>query len=730
VVAAVYASLVAAEGDDRRLYLLCGGLVGAAGAVRLNGLLSGLILLVIHLAYPAIKESTIKESTSAIGRLMKRVWNPHLWLSGLAAVTVVLVIQPYLITDPSRLTQSLTPDDLAYSISVARGEFLRVWSLVDVHTVFYLHFWTDLMPTGVGWPLTLAFLAAIGHALWRPRLHTTILVLWLALYFIPIGALHTKHVRYLLPMLPFLGLLFGDMVRQLAAAAAAGPPRYGVLVASGLIMVYTGLYGIAFTGIYHTEDSRIEARRWLDDNLAPGSRVAVEHGGFSMRGVLALPERYRQVSLNMGLLFGSRGYRSCEATTAILQHQLAEAEYLVITDVNRYRPFTAVPELYPVVAAFYTDLVNGELGFELVRRFKVYPEFAGITFADDAAEPSFIGYDHPAVMVLRKTASFSEETWPSWAQRVHTGDECGYRALADVAEALAAGQLEITLERTRVLQQAQPSLRFAAMIEAFVLQRLDRPALAAAAAQRYASGYGDPSLSPYLIAAATAISLTCAGLDDIALAVLDEAASRKQKFAAAAHAPMARAYGLVAQLQQRDNKLESAYQVSLLAAQLHPAAQSYNALGELSAVLGNYDRALEWWDRSLIQDGAQLRVHRQVAQAAFAASDYKRVIDHLQRVLQLDRGMNTLKRRNTLNLLGDLSNSTGQLDQAAGFWRNSLFIADDQAQIHRDLGLLPVRQNADVVLALMHLEKATELAPPMREQLHDTIAQLKASRER
>ena len=39
-------------------------------------------------------------------------------------------------------------------------------------------------------------------------------------------------------------------------------------------------------------------------------------------------------------------------------------DYIAIVDVNRYRQFTAVPDLYPAAAAFYQKLVAGELGFE------------------------------------------------------------------------------------------------------------------------------------------------------------------------------------------------------------------------------------------------------------------------------------------------------------------------------------------------------------------------------
>ena len=125
-----------------------------------------------------------------------------------------------------------------------------------------------------------------------------------------------------------------------------------------------------------------------------------------------------------------------------------------------------------------------------------------------------------------------------------------------------------------------------------------------------------------------------------------------------------------------------------------------------------------------------MRVHRRIAQAAFEATDYSRVIDHLQWMLELQPRMETAKRRDTLNLLGALSDSTSHYDRAQTYWQSSLSLDGDQAQIHRDLGLLLVRLKADVSLSLPHLEKAAELAPALRPQLDDVISQLQADRAR
>ena len=97
-----------------------------------------------------------------------------------------------------------------------------------------------------------------------------------------------------------------------------------------------------------------------------------------------------------------RGFATCKVRAQLwLEEQLANLlDYLAITDVNRYQHFTAVPELIPGGAAFYEALMKGELGFDLIRRFKNYPSIAGLEFRDDGSEPTFTGFDHPAVMVF------------------------------------------------------------------------------------------------------------------------------------------------------------------------------------------------------------------------------------------------------------------------------------------------------------------------------------------
>ena len=118
----------------------------------------------------------------------------------------IFLLQPYLLLTPERLVTGDSTDDFAYSVAVAKGAVLRPWSLVDVHTEPYLYNWTRLLPQAVDWPLAALCVVGLLRALWRRRRDEIPMIVWCLVCFELVGGLHTKHVRYLLPLLPFFAL--------------------------------------------------------------------------------------------------------------------------------------------------------------------------------------------------------------------------------------------------------------------------------------------------------------------------------------------------------------------------------------------------------------------------------------------------------------------------------------------------------------------------------------------
>ena len=109
---------------------------------------------------------------------------------------------------------------------------------------------------------------------------------------------------------------------------------------------------------------------------------------------------------------------------AAMTNALDQADYIVITSNRFYDSLSRIPMRWPMTMAYYEALFDGRLGFELIKTFESYPSVGPITIPDQAlpiddlpawvnehweAEEAYHVYDHPVVMVFRKTENYSPE---------------------------------------------------------------------------------------------------------------------------------------------------------------------------------------------------------------------------------------------------------------------------------------------------------------------------------
>jgi YYY domain-containing protein len=108
---------------------------------------------------------------------------------------------------------------------------------------------------------------------------------------------------------------------------------------------------------------------------------------------------------------------------------LEESNYIVIPSNRAYDAMPRLPMRYPLALKYYQllfdcgcsgdDLENkayglqppfkGPLGFELIAVFESPPSLSFLNFPDQWADESFTVYDHPKVMVFKKSQDFSIE---------------------------------------------------------------------------------------------------------------------------------------------------------------------------------------------------------------------------------------------------------------------------------------------------------------------------------
>jgi YYY domain-containing protein len=239
----------------------------------------------------------------------------------------------------------------------------------------------------INWP----FAPLAAHALFLVIYHGTALV---------------KSMRYFLPAYPALAVLT-------ALALSAFAVRYGSLrgtrgwlarYAPAVIVGGTLLCAVAFTSIYRRPHPRVEAARWIYANAPAGARFAHETWDDALP--LSLPNY--NVSDYAGPALELWGPDSSDKVNHIVQ-TLAEADWIAVTSNRVYANITRLPAVFPMTTTYYRALFGGRLGFDRAAEFTSYPSLGPLQFADDRAEEQFTVYDHPRVLLFRKTSDFSAD---------------------------------------------------------------------------------------------------------------------------------------------------------------------------------------------------------------------------------------------------------------------------------------------------------------------------------
>jgi len=469
--------------------------------------------------------------------------------------------------------------------------------------------------------MAVLFTAAVAYGVWRRARAMPLILVWVALYLGPIAAMHTRTVRYIVPLLPFLAVLAGGMMSSLYEWTRGRRWLRSACVSVGLFAIgYTIAYGVAFSSIYAREDARIRAGRWIAASVPSGSAIGVEGGAFSLASQISR-SRNRVVRFDIPAVFYAEPYLLCRVQLDRLASRIAEMEYIAIADVNRHAQFTAVPDLFPVVAAMYERLLDGRLGFEVVKRYKQYPGVLGLVFRDDGVEPSFIGYDHPAVYVLRRRGPGEwSRAVAAWQEELAGSTHCCDSALGRAAGLLRADDLGGAETVLDSVLSSHPDL----LVTHFLKEHLHRSRGETAAAElmrtrrqpenlhgslRYV---GNPSTA-YRVTGAAASSLVQLDMADLAIQVLREDAERYRRMGHRVLEARAQDYldvGRQLFLQRRARQMEEA---AALALEVYPLPRACNILATLAAGSGDHARAIGLWERSLNTDEAQAEVHLRLA---------------------------------------------------------------------------------------------------------------------
>ena len=240
------------------------------------------------------------------------------------------------------------------------------------------------------------------HAIVRRReldlLPVTSHVLFLLAYH---GLSLVKSIRYFYPAYPGMAVLAGVLFSTWLTRSPFPKLARAVAVT---VLGGTFLWALAFTSIYRHTQTRVEASRWIFAHARPGQRFANE----SWDDPLPMGEQNHDPSSYAGPSLPLVDPDSAKKANEVVQ-ALEGTEWIAVTSGRTYMNFTRIPAVFPMTIAYYRALFDGSLGFDRMADISSYPSLGPLRFPDDRAEEQFTVYDHPRVLLFRKSPRFSPE---------------------------------------------------------------------------------------------------------------------------------------------------------------------------------------------------------------------------------------------------------------------------------------------------------------------------------
>lgn len=279
--------------------------------------------------------------------------------------------------------------------------------------------WWNMVVWGLGAALGLTAWIGWGAAGWRlvrqrEAVHF-IPFTWVAVVFFHQGFTYQGTLRYFLPAYGCLCLLAAWALVECGRWALADeaiwreplrrPLRLAALCLPPVVVGLTVAWALGFVSIYLRPHTRVEASRWIYENIPAGSVLACEHWDDWLP--LPLP-KYPGPGVYKQIEFPHYIADNPEKRGDLLA-KLNQTQYIILASQKLRDSIPRSPHRYPFTIDFYNGLEDGSLGFDRVASFKRPISFLWWRISTRPAEEAFSVYDHPPVVIYKKSARFDPE---------------------------------------------------------------------------------------------------------------------------------------------------------------------------------------------------------------------------------------------------------------------------------------------------------------------------------
>jgi len=428
-----------AQENHRRDLILASVMMGFAVGSKA----AGVLLLIPLLGSVAIKRLKIKDSDARIINLQSLIFDVSL-ISFVSFISFAITNPFSLIEFPVFISQ------ISFQSDMARGEFVLPYTNQYINTPTFWYVIEQQAKWLLGLPLTVA--AYVGAVRlsgswvvgWFSRsvnsdqssvIRNTqyeirglsILLVWLIPFFLFTASLQVKYPRYMLPVTPLL-ILCG------AWAMIALARRWRVMwIVPAMTLIAMAIYALAFINMYAEPHPWVAMSQWMYHNIPQRSIILAEKWDDDLPLKVNTDNATRSVEgFDLQLIDSFERPDSPTKLEASLR-KLAASDYFAISSNRVYGVVARLGDRFPLSSKLYRALLDGRLGFEVVKVTNRYPNLFGWRIVNDTfasanlptpalaaftsrdlnlgfADESFALYDHPLAMMLKnvKRMKFEE----------------------------------------------------------------------------------------------------------------------------------------------------------------------------------------------------------------------------------------------------------------------------------------------------------------------------------
>jgi 4-amino-4-deoxy-L-arabinose transferase-like glycosyltransferase len=374
-------------------------------------------IVFLPIAILIIMSGFLKNKTKNWGMFL--VYFSQIYIFILIAFLSFRAVNPHIFLNNSWLEFSIRPEfinSITFVIDTTNGSRLWPPAYQWFHSTRYLSPLFNLSFFGVGIGVAILYFCGIinifinkvkliynnrknfQHIIRNLISLELIIVIWTIFLFLYSGGQFVKFMRYFLPIIPFVTIIAALAITNVFSKYKKY--YYAMVVLS---IIITSIGTLLFMRIYTEDHTRIQASRWIFDNVAENSNIAHEYWDDALP--LGLTQKdYPHERLTHYNISGINVFdEDNDQKIQLLYSQIENIDYIVLSSTRGSHTIGKLPDIYPYMTNYYRALDEGTLGFELVYEVKSKPFFVDIIDRFGWLEEAFHVYDHPPVKIYKRT---------------------------------------------------------------------------------------------------------------------------------------------------------------------------------------------------------------------------------------------------------------------------------------------------------------------------------------